>query len=396
MSRRSMFVSLIALLGAGALLLSAGSPASAQFRGGMRDLAQPEVDSAELERYDEILDLSEGQEAVAEDLLVTYQREVEELREEIQAVAEAARAEWEETRDRSIWFDFRDAMEPFEQRKERLNEAFLDDLRLVLTPEQDERWEEAMHMRRRMRTLDDDGLVSGENVDLVETVRSIDLPEETRQTVRPVLRQYASDLDRVLVKRNETYEESQEQGLQLFREGNFDEIEKLFDEARESAIAVRDVNRRYARQIQTMLEAEQAERFEREFKERSFPNVYRETQGQTALNTVAQFEDLTSDQQTQIEQIRASYERELEAINAKHEEAIEERELNRSARDMFGRGRWDRRGDDELGELRAERRELDERVIDRVRRVLTDAQAQRLPERPSTDWRDAGRRSREG
>jgi hypothetical protein len=325
--------------------------------------------------------------ALADDLLATYQAEVATLQEELQEVFNAARQEFRETRDPSIWMDLGEAMEPFRERKERLNQAFLDDVRLVLTPAQDENWDDAMRMRRRMRTMND-GLLSGESVDLVATVQGLDLPEDTEETVRPVLRQYEIELDRALVERNKKYEEGQAEGMRLWREQNFEEIERLFDDARDAAVAVRDINRRFARQIGSMLEGESADAFQREFRERSFPTVYRETYAKRAMNTVEQFEDLTPDQQTEMEQIRASFAREFAALASKQETAIEEREMTRTARDMFG---WGRRGGGggggEMGELREERRELEERTVERIRRVLNEDQASRLPERPSRDWR---------
>lgn len=368
-------------------LVFATSSAFAQFGTNFRNMGQPDVDSTQVDTIGEMLGFSEDQTDFAAELLQGYMAEVTTLGDDVRAIMDGARQEFRETRDPSVWQDLMSAMEPIQERKDEMTERFLEDLRLILEPEQDERWPEVERYHRRYASFSQNGLLSGETVDVIEAVRDLELPEGQMATITPILDQYALELDRALIQRDKVYKESMEGAMDLWRNQEFDEMEKRYDRARDEATKVRDINRRFARQVQIALDDQQAREWEREFKERSFPRVYRPTPTSAALTAAIAFDDLTPEQLDQVEAMRTDYSKRAGIMNDEIAQAIEEGEMNRGVQAMFGRGRGGE--SEEIRDAREKRRELDEEFMSKLRATLTDEQAAKLPEREDNrDWRE--------
>lgn len=369
-------------------LFVVGAPSEGQFRGGFGDPFEPGVNSRELEQFAELLGLSEDQKLVIETMFEGYQREFEAASQVARRAMDEAREEFRDTRDPAVWQDIRGVMEELGAKREAMDRTFLDDVKLLLTPDQSDKWPELERTRRRTRTLSR-GFLSGEGVDLFRIARDLKVTEdaEAAASVEAVLERYAIDLDRALQKRNELYESGMRDAMDMWRGGNFEEMQKRFEEARDAGVAVRDINRRYARQIESLLGDEERAAFSHEFKRQSFPRVYRRTYGMRVVESVDEFDDLTVDQRASIAAARERFERERSSLEDRWAAAIESGEMNRSVRDMFGMGG----GDQEVRTLRNERRALDEKFVEQVRAVLTPEQVSRLPEGGAEDDdQDAG------
>jgi hypothetical protein len=370
-----------------ALMVVSAPALHAQFGGGMRDVADPEVDSQQLDTIAEMLDFSNQQRELASQLLQGYLAEMTRLGENVRAMMDGARAEFRETRDPRVWQDLMEAMGPFEEEKRTITQRFMEDLRLILEPEQDDKWDDVERFHRRYTSFSDDALLSGENVDLIAAVGDMDLPADQMAAVEPILEQYALEIDRALRERNKVYEESMEGAMQLWRDQDFEEMQKRFDNSRDAAETVRDVNRRFAREVETTLEREFASEWSREFKARSFPRVYRATPTVEAFETALAFDDLTPEQREEISAMRDAYRARVGSVNDEIAGAIEESEMSRSIMSFFGRGR--NNDSNEVREARDEKRELERQTQDRLRALLTEDQRDRLPDRESNrDWRD--------
>lgn len=96
--------------------------------------------------------------------------------------------------------------EGYEREQERLIQLMLDDLRLMVTPEQERRWSVLEREQRRMKTLTKYGCYAEEKYDLVSAVQSLDLDEDVEDRLAPMLEQYAADLDVALQQRNRQLE----------------------------------------------------------------------------------------------------------------------------------------------------------------------------------------------
>ncbi|MBL0927014.1 MAG: hypothetical protein IBJ11_05090 [Phycisphaerales bacterium] len=357
------------------------SPALAQPMRGMfggGNQFDPDVNTKEIERYAEFLKLTPDQLQIANELLSGYQAEFNALADDMRRKQDAAREEFRETRDPGVWRDLRPAFEEYQKRRTAAADKFMEDLRLVLTPEQEAKWPGLLQERRRERTLPRGGLMSGETVDVVRLVRDEKYPDELNSSLQPVLDQYAAELDRVLAERNKIYEDGMSQGMDMFNQGRLQEMEDLFAKARDAAKKVRDVNRRYARQIEALLPEDQRAAFAAEFRKRSFPDVFRDRAADREFRTALALPDLSDDQRTQLTQLQESYARESAINNDKMVEAVEKGESTRSIMQMFGAGGA---GSDEIRALRTARRELDNRTSEKLRAVLSDDQRAKLPER---------------
>jgi len=210
-------------------------------------LSEPQVTTEEIRNYERMLGLSGDQVMFAEVLLEAYMGEYQELRQEFRQIQQAAREEFRDTRDRQVWEDLQQVTQVFAERREQLDNQFLNDFRLVLTPEQAQEWGRVERFRRRFYTLSQGGLISGETVDLTRIISDLSLNDEQREEVAPILDRYEMALDRALVARNEIYEQGMREGMRMWQNMQFAEMERRFTEAREAATRLRDVNRQFAR-----------------------------------------------------------------------------------------------------------------------------------------------------
>lgn len=361
------------------------SNASAQmFGGGMRGAMEADFSSKDLELAAETLALNADQKLIAEELLKGYLVEWEELRGRMTQVMEGARQEFRETQDPTVWQDIQKVMGSFEDEKKQMTDRFLDDLKLTLTEEQQDRWPILERQRRRTKSLEQ-SFLSGEGVDVVELVRGMEWSPEIMESVTPILERYELELDRALVERNERYESGMERAMDLWQSQDWDTMETLFNEAREAGVRVRDTHRRAARQIMSVLPPDQAGAFEKAFKEESFPQVYRRSYAVRVFETTKEMSDLSEDQLSQIVELRAQLDRELGKINDAMAESIEKEEMERSVRGMMGMGRGGPGGD---REARRQKRDFEMQMVERLKGMLTPEQQARLPEpEAQRDWR---------
>ncbi len=366
----------------------------------MRTMREPAVDSKELETFAELLKLTPDQMDGAKDLLDGLQTEHATITGEMRDRLDAAREEARENNDPTVFREAMTMMDDYRARLTKVEESFFEDLKLLLNEEQLAQWPKLERMHRRDQTLARGGIISGETIDLVKVTRQVMTKDEPIPAeVEPVLEQYEIELDKALVERNATYESSMRKGMEMWTNQDFDGMQKLFDEARDSAVRIRDLNRRFARQIEPLMPEALREKFTGAFQEACFPRVYGASYPQKAFATVDSMTDLDSAQKEQLAEIKANYRREVATLNEKWSKAIEESEMTRTPMQMFGMGgrggqggRGGDRGDgDGAREAREARREFDNATVEKLNSLLTEDQKKKLPERePERDWRRRG------
>lgn len=106
----------------------------------------------------------------------------------------------------------------FQARQEELIESLFDDLRLVLSAEQERKWPEVERDRRRATTLSAYALHDEESIDLVSLTAALDLSADQRAALAPVLARYADQLDGVLAARNRTAAALGEKAAAFYRD----------------------------------------------------------------------------------------------------------------------------------------------------------------------------------
>lgn len=377
--------------------------------GGFGDVLNPSVNSRDLDRYTDILTLNADQKAVVRELFGGYQDQfrawAEKTRDEMAAIRgrmEAGRGGQQEGRGGGEAFTaLRETFTKLRTEREKMEQVFFDDVKMLLTPEQEALWPKVERTRRRETTMGR-GFVAGENVDLFRIVERLNLPADLKQTVAPTMDQYEVDLDRALIDRNKI----QEEGISNFMGGRFgrpdegfdmEKAQRAFQEARDVSIRLRDVNRRYARQLEAQLPEDRRAGFTKLFNEASFPEAYRESAIVRNVTAAMGFADLTPDQRQRLTELRDQYTRESAPMADKLAKAIEEQQGTMTIEQMMSRFRG---GDDAspVAQARQARREQERSFGDKVRSILTPEQIERLPQGEGRGGEDRGgeRRDRGG
>ncbi|MCH7790665.1 MAG: hypothetical protein IID31_00085 [Planctomycetes bacterium] len=377
--------------------------AQAQFGGGFGGFGgSAGINSRNLEQYAEILRLTEEQRDVVQILFEEYMQETQDLSQERRSQMESMREAMRSGGGGGDFSRFRTVGEQFGKKRQALQDRLLGDVRVMLTEDQATQWPRLERAIRRDQSLRR-GFLSGERVDLTRVVGQVDLSEEQLAEVETVLERYEVDLDRALVARDAAQTRAMEQAREVFRSGDAEAGEELFEKQRKMSARVRDLNRRYAREIEGLLADDHKARFQDSYKRSSFPQVYRPGRGQRVMELISAYEDLTEEQRDAIASIRETYERDVSKVNQQHAAAIEESEMSMTVRDMFrmrgrggrdqgggGRGnrgdrgdRGDRggRGNRDAGpgaEFVQKKRELDAHTVETIQRLLSEAQAERL------------------
>jgi hypothetical protein len=360
--------------------------------GGGRGLYEPSVSSEDMDHYGSILKLTKTQQEAVKSLHDAYVQD-------FNAAADKARDEMDALREEG-GDDSRQAMgdlfAKFRTKRADMEKSFFNEVKQTLTPDQQAQWPAVERLRRRETTMNR-GLMSGEAVDLVKIVDGLKLSADARKPVDPVLDQYQVDLDRELIVRNETQDKMQ---------GNFRDLmqdpekgEKAIQEGRAAATKLRDVNKRYARQIETTLPDDATKaKFDDEVRKASFPRIYRNSRAMRTIDDAAKLTSLTAEQKTSIDTIKDQFTKELGALRGKMETAYEAREQTITAADIMsrfgggggggGNNGGGRRGggafgmvsSPELDALSEQQDTLEKTTTDKINAILTPEQKAELPQ----------------
>lgn len=363
------------------------------------------VTEEEVDRYARILGLDADQ---TEALRMVFESVDMEYSEAEQAASEARRALIDSVREAQAQgkpFDptvFREKMPAIEggQRDtwSRLERQFFEDMKSIVTPQQAERWAGVERQRRRDRALSD-GRLAGETVDLIALSEEVGIPDASRSEVDPILGRYELDLDRALLARDEAVgaARSMLNGPGGVRFGavpasgtmaevmGSEEFAKARADAQDARRSLREVNNRYARQVAAALPPDSSERFNEAYRAASYPRIYRDPYFVRALDGAGRFADLTDAQRSEIDSIKAAWARESGALNDRWAAAVRAAEDEQGIDASMPPAQLAR-----LAEARGEtspiveawqaRRDLESRMLERLKGVLTDGQRDRLPQ----------------
>jgi Spy/CpxP family protein refolding chaperone len=333
----------------------------------------------QLERHGALLGLSEEQIDSARVLVEGYQDAVRQQGERMRDKMREIRESGADFRDPEVRAEIRKAREEVRAARRKLDDELMNDLKSLLTREQEDRWPAFERAVRRDSSLRR-GLMSGERVNLFDVVEGLRLDGGARQQIQGLLEDYDLDLDRALKERDAVHEESFGRAMELGFGGDPNELQKVMDRAREASQKVREVNKRYARQIADALPEAVRPEFERAFKSASFPQVYRPVLAERHIEAAERFEDLTESQRESLRALRESFERNLKSVNDRLASAQETVENTVTVGGLMLRFRGpDRDEPAEVAEARRQKRELNESTLQAIKKVLTPEQAARLP-----------------
>jgi len=272
-----------------------------------------------------------------------------------------------------------------------LTTPFLDDIRSLLTPEQETRWAALERLRRREAGLSSAaplGGASGSNLDLTVVVDSLKLPDEQTQAIAPALEAYEIELDAVLSQINQDDQQWRadrakqqgrpDDGAVIISSTNTDDFLAFQKSSRENALRLRDLNTKHLRQTAAALGPEWGQKLTDAYRRRAFPQIFRQSNATRALAAAEAFKDLTDEQRTAIAEIRADYAARLPALNQRWLSELERAEAEGKANPfpLPGMGQDEAK---ELADARTARREFDKAFTDKLTALLTPAQRDRLP-----------------
>ena len=290
-----------------------------------------------------------------------------------------------------------------QEKMQKLEKQFFDDLKSICTEEQAARWDHVERMRRREQGMRF-GFVSGAQVDLIALADRQKLSDSGE--VKDVLAEYEVAIDKPLMQlkhmRDEQAKRQKDMMDKMMKDpmSGMAEAKKMLGELADLGKEMRGINRDYARKISGVLPEAARARFEDEIARRSFPRVYQEAYAGKLLSAAAGLADLSASQKETIEQIQRSYADEIKPLNERWAKAIEAQEDKHNG--MFGvmmdvaMSQAMGGADDTIkdaNEAKAARKDLDEKTQKRINEVLTEPQKAKMPEKkvePDMPWMDTG------
>lgn len=358
--------------------------------GGGGDALAPSFNSREFTRVSKVLKLDKDQEEAAKMLFDSFEEQLRTKAAPTRTKMERARDDFRENRDPSIWQDVRKDMDKFRPQRDEMEKSFLSDLKGMLREDQAQAWPRFERSMRREQYINR-GLMSGERVDLFKIVEKAELSEDAKTTIAPILDLYEQDLDRELVARAAFQKDNMSKFGDLFGSGDTKAMQDLFDKGKELSLHVRDVNRRYARQVQDLAPEDKKALIATEFKKQSYPRVFQQTRASRTLDAALAIKDLSEEQKTGLAALKESYTRDLDAVSTEMVAATDKMETTitvESMMSMFRNG-----GDDgPMGDLNRKRAALNRKTEDAAKKVLTPEQIAKLPK--EDDNGPGGRRDR--
>ncbi|MBL1216734.1 MAG: hypothetical protein D8M59_04485 [Planctomycetes bacterium] len=214
-----------------------------------------------------------------------------------------------------------------------LEESFFSDVKALLSEEQAESWPKYERDRRRRTLLHrSPGRYSGETVDLIRILTSLELEDEALEPVNGLVDQYAEELDRKLQEREDLAAKLRGStatvGAAPGPGGGDNPSERLRqrDDLDRKRRDLRDLNHRYMDLMAGALSPEDGKRFRRLFLEQCYVSIYRTTQADMYIEQVAKVEDLSEEQSQQIADISQRYTARLNDIRRQMVELQNQRE----------------------------------------------------------------------
>ena len=193
------------------------------------------------------------------------------------------------------------------ERREALDEEFLDELRLILTSEQEQRWSIVERELRRMDEIGG-GRMAGESVDVIMFAQKAGVDIEGGQ-VASILDRYARAMDSALRSRASFFEDNPREEVSELLETDPERAARIFERARAARMEVRDLNRRYIGEVASAVGGDTAEELMEMYYERCAGwSINRASVAGKAIDGAKNIEGLTPKQIAELDKIEERYE----------------------------------------------------------------------------------------
>lgn len=326
-----------------------------------------------IEKAKRLLDLDDDQFEIVKDLYDGYRAAYRTLVEDTDA---RCRQAYQKARDDGNWGEAEakchEMMKKTLASLEKLDDTFTNDLRSILSGNQLAKFDEFARTKRRESTRHT-SMLSGEGADPIDILHALRINPDKLTDFSVAEGEYAEALDRQIITRSQIWKT----GYDAYLAG--DEWKRIRDDYPKLYVVskqIRDLNRKFSRQIAEMLGDEDRARFEDEFKKRSYPQVYKESVIAKRLKAARRVEGLTESQKDQLTNLERSYDRDAETINARWRSSLDR------VQDLIvasASRSWNSSEAQDVREVVDERVKLDKKYLDRIDAVLTEAQVGTLP-----------------
>lgn len=388
-------VGLAVALGVGAQVVHAqpgGGGLMQIFGGGMGGMGggntEATYSSRDVDKAAELIGFDAAQKEGAKLIFDAYSGEFQEAAARFRKEQEKAREAFREDQDPAAFENMRKEGEKLLATRTKLDKDLMTNMQALLTDAQKPMWPKFEMTQRRDKGLDRGAFMSGERLNLFTLTEKIEMPSENKAQVNTLLASYEVDLDRELINRAKVQEEIAADGQKMMQGGrNFrdilggdgKEIDALINKAKEASVRVREVNRSYAKKIESALPEDKRADFAAEIQKQSYPQVYRQTRAQRQIVAAIGFGDLTPEQKTSIEAIRDNYTRELAEANKQLAAAQDKTEMEMSFEKMTAGFMGGGQNQGPEAELRKKKTDLNTKTEASLKSLLTDEQSVRLP-----------------
>ncbi|MFZ4573172.1 MAG: hypothetical protein ACOYN0_02165 [Phycisphaerales bacterium] len=323
--------------------------------------------------YARLADLDEGQKTTALTLLEGYQQQSRALRNALQ----------EEMQGGGFMSDpkgMQEKLKDFQKKYEDAEKQFFDDLKLLLNPEQLEKWPKVERFRRREKLLRM-GMVSGAGVDLVRVTQSSKAAPADSAEFAEIVERYETDMDKALVTFEASARKEQEDMMSGENMMDFKKIQTMMQKLTDDSRKIRDLNKDAFRKLLPLAPEDRRAAFEEEFNRRSFPMIYRQRAGSKLIEAAMKFEDLEPAQRESIAALKDSYTKDLNTANTRLAEVTERaEEENGGTWGMMMGPMMGGAEPEDLKEAKAARDAVDQTTREKLMSILTEPQRTKLPE----------------
>ncbi len=363
--------------------------------GGSGGTGSDNISKGALARYSRTLKLDASQKEAAETLHATYAEVVARFDKEASEKMAAMQEDGDAASMREMLKKMPEIMRNSGEGKGAATKQFLDDLKSLLTRDQESLWPMLERQRRREggmgRASGPMGGVSGSGVDLVMVVDSVKLPPAEFEKVRGSLETYEADVDRVLAEQqrdDEAFRKAQaeksgksDNGVTVVTNFDMESFKAMREKNQAHGMAMREVNQKYIRQMGGALSDEWKTKLEEAYRRKAMPQVFKDSPATKSLAAAAKFTDLTAEQQKVVTELQARYAEQAGPMNVRWASELEKAEAEGKADGMGMFGMGDENENEGLTTARKARRELDKEFVGKLTAALTDQQKAKLPKK---------------
>jgi hypothetical protein len=366
-----------------ALLCVLSGARSAHAQGSPVGLAVRIIPANALEGFSDSLGLDADQREILKQLHQGYRS----ARVKAQQEAKAQQEEFQESMRNMDWSKPDEAQAKMREQMKKMGElqkkaeegllkaekAFFDDVRAVLNPEQDARWEKG---QRWMRRFDASrfGVMAGSMADVTELAKDAGI--ERTGEVGALLDRYEEEVD-VAIQGWRGSLESISGAMSAAMEDPMsaeEKVGKFIEDLFTNSHKVREVNRRTARQLKDLAGEEKGAKVQEAFLAKSYPLVY----GQRRVDKIMgpfleggdRFEALPNEQRSEVKILGESHHRDMAIIRGNLARGIDEEQekILKNARAMMGGPIVE---DGSLFKAsRVSRDELEAKTLDRLKAIV--------------------------